>query len=133
MLKKGLSPATTGSRPGNEHGFKLALPMTVQGRDPSGGDFEEETVLDYMSHSQASFVLKNTVSRESQLRLIIDLPPKLSEDRDLKLIIRGRVGFLEHRLEVDASRRVFLVLESRYVIKPKAQAGTPSGNDRSGS
>jgi len=105
--------------------------MTVQGRDPSGRDFEEETVLDYMSHTQASFVLKNAVSRESQLRLIIDLPPKLSEDRDLKLIIRGRVAFLEHRREGDASRRVSLALESRYVIKPKAQAGASSGNDRS--
>jgi hypothetical protein len=130
MLKKGLSPATTRSRPGDEHGFKLALPMTVQGRDPSGRDFEEETVLDYMSHSRASFVLKNTVSRESQLRLIVDLPPKLSEDRDLKLIIRGRVAFLERHHEGDASRRVSLALESRYVIKPKAQAGTSSGNDR---
>jgi len=120
MLSKGPSPATTRSRPGDEHGFKLALPMTVQGRDPSGRDFEEETVLDYMSHSRASFVLKNAVIRESQLRLVISLPPKLSEDRDLKLIIRGRVTFLERHRGGDASQRISLALESRYVIKPEA-------------
>jgi hypothetical protein len=131
MLKKGLSPATTRSRPGDEHGFKLALPMTVQGRDPSGHDFEEETVLDYMSGSQASFVLKNAVFRESQLRLLICLPPKLAEDRDLKLIIRGRVAFLERRREGDASQRVSLALESKYVIKPEARTGASSGNGRS--
>ncbi len=106
--------------------------MTVQGRDPSGHDFEEETVLDYMSHSQASFVLKNAVIRESQLKLIIGLPPKLSEDQDLKLIIRGRVAFLERSREGDASQRVSLALESKYVIKPEAQTGTSSGNDRQG-
>jgi hypothetical protein len=133
MLRKGFPPATIKKRPGDEHGFKLALPMTVQGRDLSGRDFEEETVLDYMSHSQASFVLKNSVILESQLKLIIGLPPKLSEDRGLKLIIRGRVAFLEHRREGDASQRISLALESRYVIKPEAQPVTSSGNDRSGS
>jgi hypothetical protein len=107
--------------------------MTVQGRDPAGRDFEEETVLDYMSHSHASFILKNVVIRESQLKLIIGLPPKLSEDRDLKLIIRGRVAFLERRREGEASQRISLALESRYVIKPEAQTGMSSAKDPSGS
>jgi len=120
MLRKGPSPATTRSRPEDERGFKLALPMTVQGSDPAGRDFEEETVLDYMSHSHASFILKNAVIRESQLRLIVGLPPKLSEDQDLKLIIRGSVAFLERRREGEASQRISLALESRYVIKPEA-------------
>ncbi|TRZ88106.1 PilZ domain-containing protein [bacterium] len=133
MLRKGPSPATTRSRPEDERGFKLALPMTVQGRDPAGRDFEEETVLDYMSHSHASFILKNVVIRESQLKLIIGLPPKLSEDQDLKLIIRGRVAFLERRREGEASQRISLALESRYVIKPEAQTGMSSAKDPSGS
>jgi hypothetical protein len=133
MLRKGPSPATTRSRPEDERGFKLALPMTVQGRDPAGRDFEEETVLDYMSHSHASFILKNVVIRESQLKLIIGLPPKLSEDQDLKLIIRGRVAFLERRREGEASQRISLALESRYVIKPEAQTGISSAKDPSGS
>jgi len=128
MLRKEPSPATTRRRPGDEHGFKLALPMTVQGRDPAGRDFEEVTVLDYMSHSHASFILKNAVIRESQLRLIISLPPKLSEDQDLKLIIRGRITFLERRREGEASQRISLALESRYVIKQEAQTETSSGN-----
>jgi len=133
MLRKGPSPATTRRCPGDERGFKLALPMTVQGRDPAGRDFEEETVLDYMSHSHASFILKNPVIRESQLRLIIGLPPKLSEDQDLKLIIRGRITFLEHRREGEASQRISLALESRYVIKQEAQMGTSPGNGPKGS
>jgi len=102
--------------------------MIVQGRDPSGRDFEEETVLDYMSRSQASFVLKNAVIRESQLRLVICLPPKLAQDRDLKLIIRGRVTFLERRGEGAASQRISLTLESKFVIKPEAWTGGSSGN-----
>ena len=133
MLRKGPSPATTRSRPEDERGFKLALPMTVQGSDPAGRDFEEETVLDYMSHSHASFILKNAVIRESQLRLIVGLPPKLSEDQDLKLIIRGSVAFLERRREGEASQRISLALESRYVIKPEAQTGMSSAKDPSGS
>lgn len=133
MLKKGISPAPTQSRPGGERGFNLALPMIVQGRDLSGRDFEEDTVLDYMSHSQASFVLKSAVSRGAQLRLVVDLPPKLSEDQDLKLIIRGRVALLERRQEEDASRKVSLALESKYVIKPKDRAGASSKNGYSGS
>jgi hypothetical protein len=118
----------TKNHQGGERGFKLALPMTVQGRDPAGRDFEEETVLDYMSHSHASFILKNAVIRESQLRLIISLPPKLSEDQDLKLIIRGRITFLEHRREGEASQRISLALESRYVIKQEPQTETSPGN-----
>ena len=102
--------------------------MLVQGRDPSGRDFEEKTVLDYMSRSQASFVLKNAVIRESQLRLVIGLPPKLAQDQDLKLIIRGRVTFLGRRGEGDTSQRISLALESKYVIKPEAWTGVSSGN-----
>jgi len=133
MLNKESAPATSRSRQGDERGFKLALPMMVQGRDPSGRDFEEETVLDYMSGSQASFVLKNAVFLDSQLRLLVCLPPKLAEDQDLKLIIRGRVAFLETRREGEASQTVSLALESKYVIKPEARTVASSANGRSGS
>ena len=57
-------------------------------------------------------------------------PPKLSEDRDLKLIIRGRVAFLERRREGDASQRISLTLESRYVIKPDGSDGDVRPADR---
>ena len=113
---------------GGERGFKLALPMTVQGRDPAGRNFEEETVLDYMSHSHASFILKNAVIRESQLKLIISLPPKLSEVQDLKLIIRGRITFFERSRESEVAQRISLALESKYVIMQEAQTETSPGN-----
>ena len=44
-----------------ERGFKLSLPMTVEGPDPDGTFFHEETTLAFMSHQGALFPLKNQV------------------------------------------------------------------------
>jgi hypothetical protein len=108
-----------GNHPDEVRGFQLDLPVKVSGRDASGRDFEEETLIGFMSHSGASFDLRNTVAQGTELRLVVSLPPKLSEDNALKLVIRGRVAYIERRRPESQASGVFLKLESRYVIKPE--------------
>ena len=100
-----------------EQGFNLSLPTIVEGRDVSGKHFTEKTVLSYISHHGSSFWLTNSVSLGSALRLIIDLPPKLAEKKDLQLLIKGTVIFVESTKGKDSKQRVSLKFDSKYVIE----------------
>lgn len=113
-----------------ERGFKLSLPMKVEGPDPEGTFFHEETTLSYMSHQGALFPLRNAVALGSRLKLVVALPPKLGEGRTLKLVVKGTI------VDVDAgdgdahAPQVALRLESRYIIQaeegPHTGGPTPS-------
>jgi len=100
-----------------EQGFNLSLPTIVEGKEPSGNAFTEKTVLSYISHHGSSFWMTNSVSLGSELKLIIDLPPKLADKKDLKLIIKGKVIFVESTKGRDAKQRVSLKFDSKYVIE----------------
>jgi len=99
-----------------EDGFDLPLSTKVEGISASGKPFEENTVLSYISHHGSSFWLKNHIALGSELRLSIGLPPKLSEDKSLKLIIRGKVIFTESPKNNDSGQRVSLKFENKYII-----------------
>jgi len=99
-----------------EDGFNLPLSTKVEGVTPSGKSFEENTVLSYISHHGSSFWLKNHVVLGSEMRLSIGLPPKLSEDKSLKLIIRGKVIFIESPKNSEGGQRVSLKFENKYII-----------------
>ena len=103
-----------------EQGFNLSLPTLVEGTEISGETFQEKTVLSYISHHGSSFWLAKTVSLGSELKLIIDLPPKLAEKKDLKLIIKGKVIFVEATKGKESKQRVSLKFDSKYVIDNKA-------------
>ena len=118
--RKGPGAEPIGKSPGDERGFRLNLPAKVLGRDASGREFEEETTVDFMSQAGASFELKTTVIQGGELKLLMSLPPKLSEDKELKLAIRGRIAYMERRQAQSGSTKIFLKLESRYVIKSDA-------------
>jgi len=100
-----------------ERGFKLSLPMSVEGPDPSGSFFSERTTLLFMSHQGALFPLRSPVSLGSRLKLAINLPPKLGEGRNLTLVVKGTI------IDVDAAEaegsppQVAIRLESRYLIQ----------------
>jgi hypothetical protein len=102
-----------------ERGFKLTLPMSVEGPDPSGSFFHEDTTLAFMSHQGALFPLTNPVALGSRLKLAIALPPKLGEGRALTLVVKGTIVDVD--MGDDGSPpQVALRLESRYIIQGEA-------------
>jgi len=111
------------SRPSGR-GFKLSLPLSVEGPDPEGAFFHEETTLSYMSHQGALFPLKNAVALGSRLKLVVALPPKLGEGRTLKLVVKGTIVDVEPGEGDGAPPQVALRLESRYIIQADADEGT---------
>ncbi len=133
-----LSRTTWESRPLRprpaERGFKLSLPMTVEGPDPEGTFFHEETTLSYMSHQGALFPLRNAVALGSRLKLVVALPPKLGEGRTLKLVVKGTIVDVEAGDGDTDAPQVALRLESRYIIQaedgpdpgPTPSPSTPS-------
>ena len=102
-----------------EQGFNLSLPTLVEGQEESGKSFREKTVLSYISHHGSSFWLTNSVTLGSELKLIIDLPPKLADKKDLKLIIKGKVIFVEAIKGKNSKQRVSLKFSSKYIIDPQ--------------
>lgn len=97
--------------------FNLPLPTLVEGLDARGKAFQEKTVLFYISHHGASFNLDRPVILGSKLKLSIDLPPSLAEDRNLRLIINGRIALVEANSSHPSRQRVSLRFENRYFIK----------------
>jgi len=97
--------------------FNLPLPTVVEGRNASGKTFEEKTVLFYISHHGASFNLFNAIALGAKLKLIIDLPPSLADDKNLKLVINGKVALVEANHSHPSKQRVSLRFENKYFIK----------------
>ena len=101
-------------------GFTLPLPCIVEGTDSSGAKFREKTTLSYISYQGSSFWLAHSVSTGSELKLTIDLPSNLSENKNLKLIIKGKVAFVEATNGKDSKERISLHFDNRYIIKEEA-------------
>jgi len=97
--------------------FNLPLPTLASGQDAAGRPFQERTVLFYISDSGASFNLRNVPAPGARLKLSIDLPASLAEDRNLKLVITGRVALIEEPEAHSDRQRVSLRFESRYIIQ----------------
>ncbi len=100
-----------------DQAFNLPLPTVVEGLDAAGRSFHEKTVLFYISHKGASFNLTKAIALGSKLKLIIDLPPALAEDKNLKLVIKGKVALVEANHSHPHRQRVSLRFESKYFIK----------------
>ncbi len=100
-----------------EKGFNLSLPAQVEGQDMEGNFFNEKTSLSYISHQGSSFWLRTPTSIGHDLRLIIDLPPKLAQDQNLKLIIKGKVIFVEASTDQIPKQRVSIKFENKYIIQ----------------
>ena len=100
-----------------EKGFDLPLPTLVEGLDSLGIIFQEKTVLSYISQSGSSFWINTEVPLGSELKLSVDLPPRLSDEKELKLIITGRVIFMEAIKNEKSGQRVSLKFDNRYIIE----------------
>ncbi len=97
--------------------FQMPLPTLVEGETAAGDVFQEKTILNFISHQGAVFYLKSPVTIGSRLRLAIDLPRSLSEDRSLKLIIRGHVILVEKAGHRRPRQRITMKFENKYFIK----------------
>ncbi len=101
-----------------ERGFSFPLPTQVEGLNARGQEFSEGTVLTFISHQGSTFYLRNPIQIGSRLRLMIDLPEKLSEDKNLKLVIKGRVSLVEAIRESNSGQKVTVRFDSKYIITP---------------
>jgi len=101
----------------NEKGFNLPLYTLVEGTDVFGKGFNEKTTLSYISHNGSSFWLTNSVPVGSELKIIIDLPPNLTKEKTLKLIIKGKVVFIEAPKVKNSRHRVSIRFENKYIIR----------------
>jgi len=100
-----------------EKGFNLPLYTLVEGTDVFGKGFNEKTTLSYISHNGSSFWLENSVPVGSELKIIIDLPPNLTKEKALKLIIKGKVVFIEAPKDQNSRHRVSIRFENKYIIR----------------
>ena len=100
-----------------EKGFNLNLPTRVEGQDLEGNVFNEKTSLSYISHQGSSFWMSTPTFIGHDLKIIIDLPPKLAQDQDMKLIIRGKVIFVEAATDQNPKQRVSIKFENKYIIQ----------------
>jgi hypothetical protein len=117
MLRRISTDNTPVRRHAEQRGFKLSLPLTVEGPDADGALFREETTLAYMSHVGALFPLKTPVAPGSRLKLAVALPPKLDEGKNMKLVIKGTIVFTEPGTDDGAPAQVSIRLESRYIVE----------------
>lgn len=102
-----------------EAGFTFPLPTRVQGLNSKGQEFTEDTVLSSISHQGSTFFLKNKINVGERLRLVIDLPEKLSAGSELKLVIKGRVTQIEAADAKATAHKVVVAFDSKYIIKPE--------------
>lgn len=100
-----------------EKGFNLPLYTLVEGTDVFGKELNEKTTLSYISHNGSSFWLENSVPVGSELKIIIDLPPNLTKEKALKLIIKGKVVFIEALKDQNSRHRVSIRFENKYIIR----------------
>ena len=106
---------------GRDQGFTFPLPTQVEGLNARGKEFSEDTVLTYISHEGSTFYLKNPINIGLRLKLIIDLPEKLSQDKSLKMVIKGKVTHVEADRDRLIRQKVTIKFDSKYIIRPDAQ------------
>lgn len=97
--------------------FSLPLPTLVEGENAEGKRFKEKTTLFYISHQGATFSISSPITLGAMLRLVVDLPHNLSEDRNLKLVIKGKVALVEELISHPLAQRVSVRFETKYFIR----------------
>ncbi len=100
-MKKATKKTTTDVLPSivnerrREWRLDLPLPAVIEGRLPEGRSFSETTTLKNISATGAYFSLESGLPVGTKLNLVIDLPKKLTEGKDVKLNLGGITVRLE--------------------------------------
>jgi len=102
MTKKSTSKKTTKKNPSKEKDlakivsdrrkewrFEFPLQAIAEGKLPKGIKFLEKTTLENISSTGAYFCLDSGITVGSKVNLVIDLPPKLTEGKKIKLCLGG--------------------------------------------
>jgi hypothetical protein len=113
-------PGDLGALGEGKGGFAFPLPTRVEGRNSRGQEFSEDIVLSSINHQGSTFYLKSRVNVGERLRLVIDLPEKLSAGADLKLVVKGKATRVEAADTKGSRHRTTVAFDSKYVIKPEA-------------
>jgi c-di-GMP-binding flagellar brake protein YcgR len=74
-----------------EKRLDLPLSAVVEGCSPDGTPFSEKTTLDNISSTGAFFFLDAAIVIGSKIKLLIDLPKKLTENKSAQLELGGVV------------------------------------------
>jgi len=100
-MKKAKKSKTTDVMPSiqnnrrREWRLDLPLPAVIEGQLPQGKKFKEATLIRNISSTGAYFSLDSGLVVGSKLNLVIALPKKLTEGRDVKLNVGGITVRLE--------------------------------------
>ena len=100
-MKKAKKYKTTDVKPSiqnnrrREWRLDLPLPAVIEGQLPQGKKFKEATTLRNISATGAYFSLDSGLVVGSKLNLVISLPRKLTEGKDVKLNVGGITVRLE--------------------------------------
>jgi len=100
-MKKAKKSKTTDVMPSiqnhsrREWRLDLPLPAVIEGQLPQGRKFKETTTIKNISATGAYFSLDSGLAVGSKLNLVISLPKKLTEGKDVKLNVGGITVRLE--------------------------------------
>jgi c-di-GMP-binding flagellar brake protein YcgR len=79
--------------------FELPLTAEIEGQLPMGQKFKKKTVIENISSTGAYFSLDSNPVVGSKVSLAINLPTKLTEGKQVKLVLEGTIIRLEKKQE----------------------------------
>lgn len=99
----------------------LPLPAIIEGKLPNGKSFKENTILENISSTGAYFCLDAGIIVSSKLKLIVEVPDKLSEGKKLKLCLEGIAIRLEEPEKEGKKQGVALRFYEEFQFKAEKQ------------
>jgi c-di-GMP-binding flagellar brake protein YcgR len=99
----------------------LPLPAIIEGKLPNGKSFKENTILENISSTGAYFCLDAGIIVSSELKLIVEVPDKLSEGKKLKLCLEGITIRLEEPEKESKKQGVALRFYEEFQFKAEKQ------------
>lgn len=108
----------TGKEDESEKVFEMFLPTLVMGMDAFGSHFQEKTELSRINSRKAVFTLRSRVTIGTALKLMLDIPKTLILENQLKLILTGKVDFVQLKSDSDGQQIIKIGLDKKYHIHP---------------
>lgn len=94
--------------------FELPLSVLVEGNISRGKKFKEETILQNISSGGAYFCLDSGVTVGSKLKLVIEVPDKLTKGKKVKLSLGGLTVRLEKPTQKGKKQGIALRFSKKF-------------------